>query len=360
MASTLRRAREDARLDVVVCVTGMHLLNEYGLTVTDIETNGLNICGRIPLHLDGTTGGVMARAVGHALIGMTDVLEDVRPDLVLVLGDRGEMLAGALAAIHLNIHLAHIHGGERSGTIDESIRHAISKLAHFHLVSTDVARQRLIKMGERPDYVFVTGAPGLDGIEQVASLSRVDLCARHGFDPKEPLALIVFHPVVQEADAAGTQMEEIMQAVRNVPLQALCMTPNSDAGGRSIRAVLEQHVHSSGVRVKDHLSRSEFVSWLAGADVMVGNSSAGIIEAASFGMPVVNVGSRQHGRERSHNVIDVPPSREPIRRAMEDALASGHRPVRNVYGDGHAGERIVELLATLPLDRAILDKTNAY
>jgi GDP/UDP-N,N'-diacetylbacillosamine 2-epimerase (hydrolysing) len=291
---------------------------------------------------------------------MTNALEAEGPDMVLVLGDRGEMLAGALAAVHLNIHLAHIHGGERSGTLDESLRHAISKLSHFHMVSTDGARQRLIRMGEKPEHIFVTGAPGLDGILEAASLTREELCRRHGLDARKPIALVVFHPVIQEAEMAQMQMAEIMGGLHDIPVQALCMTPNSDAGGQSIRALLEQRAQDPGVKLKDHFTRAEFLSWLASCDVMVGNSSAGIIEAASLGTPVVNVGSRQKARERSDNVIDVPPLREAVLHATADALARGRRAVRNVYGDGQAGKRIVELLATLPLDRTVLSKSNAY
>jgi GDP/UDP-N,N'-diacetylbacillosamine 2-epimerase (hydrolysing) len=360
MASTLRRAHADPRLDVAVCVTGMHLLEEFGLTVRDIEANGLRICGRVPVHLDGTTGAVMARAMGQALIGMTEVLEKTRPDLVVVLGDRGEMLAGALAALHLGIPVAHLHGGERSGTLDASLRHAISKLAHFHMVATRGARERLIRMGEREERVFVTGAPGLDGIKDAVTHGRAALCAAAGLDPGHPVALVVFHPVVQEADAAGDQMKEIVAALPDVPIQALCMTPNSDAGGRAIRAVLAQHDGAPGIALREHLARDEFVSWLAAADVMVGNSSAGIIEAASLGLAVVNVGSRQKDRERSGNVTDVPPVRAAIRDAIRAALEAGRREFSNIYGDGRAGERIVELLATLSLDREILNKTNAY
>jgi GDP/UDP-N,N'-diacetylbacillosamine 2-epimerase (hydrolysing) len=360
MARTLAKAHEDARLEIAVCVTGMHLLSEFGETVREIETSGLRICGQIPVYLDGTTGAVMARALGHELIGAVDVLEAERPRIVVVLGDRGEMLAGALAAIHHDMHVVHIHGGERSGTIDESVRHAISKLAHFHMVATDGARRRLLRMGERAEHVFVTGAPGLDGLKEAATQRRPELCAEVGLDALRPVALVVFHPVVQEAEAAGAQMVEIMEALADIPMQALCMMPNSDAGGRLIRSVLARYVDSPTIKVKNHLPRNDFVSWLASADVMVGNSSSGIIEAASFGLPVVNVGSRQRGRERSQNVTDVVPCRASIRQAIESALLSGRREYSNVYGDGNAGKRIVELLATLPLDEEILSKTNAY
>ena len=360
MQRTLRRAAADPRLDLSVCVTGMHLSREHGATVKEVEGAGLRIAGRIATH-PVRDGGDMARAIGEALCGMVDVLRGERPDVVVVLGDRGEMLAGALAAIHLNVPVMHIHGGERSGTVDELIRHAISKLAHLHCTSTAQARERLVRMGECPEHVFVTGAPGLDGIETLASAGRDTLCGESGLDPAGRVALVVFHPVLQEADEAGAQTAELLQAVVDARLQALCFMPNNDAGNRAIREALGRFAARPGVRLIEHMQRERFVSWMAAADVMVGNSSAGIIEAASLGLPVVNVGSRQRSRERSENVIDVPAvSREAIGAGIARALHAPRQRFRNIYGDGRAGERIVELLATLALDRSLLEKTNAY
>lgn len=361
MKRVLTSMREDPRLDLSVCVTGMHLSPLHGDTVKELEAAGLRICARIPLPLEDTGGAGMGRAIGVALLGIVDALSAARPDVVVVLGDRGEMLAGAIAALHLGIPVVHVHGGERSGTVDEPVRHAISKLAHLHCAATPGARERLIRMGERPEHVFVTGAPGLDEIEKMATRSRRELCLEARLDAGRPVALVVFHPVVQEAASAGEQMREIMQAVLQHGRQALCFAPNSDAGSAAIRGVLESFRSHADVRVAEHLERQHFVCWMAAADLMLGNSSAGIIEAASLGLPVVNVGSRQNERERSGNVLDVPAvcSRE-IAAALERALALGRGPYQNVYGDGRASERILELLATFAFDASILQKTNAY
>lgn len=348
-------------VEVSVCATAMHLAPEHGSTVKEIEAAGLRICARVPAPSSGRSGAEMARAIGQELLGIVDALETERPHAVVVLGDRGEMLAGALAALHLNIPVVHIHGGERSGTVDEPIRHAISKLAHLHCTSTEAARERLVRMGERPQHVFVTGAPGLDGLEAMASAERAELCREQGLDPRRPIAIVVFHPVVQEAEQAGAQMDELMAAVLEAGLQALCFTPNSDAGGAAIRAALARHAKHPDVRIAEHLSRERFVAWMAVAEVMAGNSSAGIIEAASLGLPVVNVGSRQEGRERSGNVTDVPGVRRAdIAAALASVLRNGRGRYRNVYGDGRASERIVALLSSHPLERSLLDKTNAY
>jgi GDP/UDP-N,N'-diacetylbacillosamine 2-epimerase (hydrolysing) len=360
MARTLLLAQQSGKLEISVCVTGMHLSPVFGNTVKEIVTSGLHICGKVPVELDGTTGVVMARALGHELIGIADVLAREQPDIVMVLGDRGEMLAGALAAIHLNIPIVHVHGGERSGTVDEPVRHAISKLAHYHLVTTEGARERLVRMGEKPEHVFVTGAPGLDGLQELPVRSRDDLCRQWRFDPDRPVALVVFHAVLQEQSEVGEQMDNIVHAVLSERVQALCLMPNADAGGSLIRQALESHARHPDVRSVTHLAREDYISWMRVADVMVGNSSSGIIEAASLRLPVVNVGSRQSGRERGGNVVDVPSVKADIAAAVRKALHGPRGPWPNVYGDGHAGERIVALLASLPLSPELMYKSNAY
>lgn len=360
MLRTLQRIKAQPGLDISVAVTGMHLSPTYGQTIREIEASGLRIAASVTVDLENTTGAAMARAVGTELIGFTNAFEAERPDLVLLLGDRGEMLAGALAALHLNIPIAHIHGGERSGTVDEPVRHAISKLAHYHFTATERARQRLIRMGERPDRVFVTGAPGLDGLTELATRSRAELCRDIGLDPKRPVALVVFHPVVQSAKDAGWQTLELLDALEQADLQALWLMPNADAGGGYIRRVLAERGGNPWLRLLTHLPRPDFAAWMAAADVMAGNSSSGIIEAASFGLPVVNIGERQRDRERSGNVRDVAPQREVIAQALRESLQSPRPPAQNVYGDGQAGERIAMLLASLPLDGDLLEKSNAY
>ncbi len=335
-------------------------MSEHGSTVREIEDLGFEIATRVNAPTDGRSGTMMAKALGAVIIGLSDAFEQLRPDIVVVLGDRGEMLAGALAAIHQNIIVAHIHGGERSGTVDESLRHAISKLAHYHFVSTDASRTRLVKMGEIPNQVFVTGAPSLDDLVASQNPTRAELWKSVEFDPNQETAIVVFHPVIQEVEQMGRQMQHLMQAVLDHGLQALCLLPNSDAGGASIKTVLEDIARKHrDVRVFAHLPRHQFISWMARADVMIGNSSSGIIEAATLGLAVVNVGTRQRNRERSANVVDADAEPESIYAAIEKALQM-EGPWRNVYGDGGASERIANLLSGLPLDCALLNKSNAY
>lgn len=361
IADTLGFAKASGHLEISVCVTGMHLLPEYGYTVTEIERHGLPVHSRVPVHLNGSTGTVVAKAIGTEIVGMADAFSHNRPDVVMVLGDRGEMLAAAIAAIHLNIPVVHVHGGERSGTVDEPVRHAISKLSHYHFVATAAAKERLIRMGERTDRIFVTGAPGLDGLCELAARTRKELCDEAEFDATRQLALVVFHPVLQEAQEAGRQMEEILRAVLDVGMQAICVEPNADAGGLAIRETLDRFRNHRDIRVRVHLPRADYVSWMASVDVMIGNSSSGIIEAATFGLPVVNVGSRQRLRERAEGVLDVSPECNAIAAAIRQALSPNFiRAKRNIYGDGSAGKRIVALLHSLPLDAEVLQKLNEY
>lgn len=359
MQSTLEKIASAEELDLSIIVTGMHLLEEYGSTVRDIEATGLHIVAKIPVDAHAS-GATMGRNIGEMLSGFIDVLEVAKPDLVVLLGDRGEMLAGAIAAIHLNIPIAHIHGGERSGTVDEPVRHAISKLSHLHFTATLEARERLIRMGENPANIHVTGAPGLDGLTDLVTETRSTLLASVGLDSAQPFALVVYHPVLQEASAAGTAMEAILAAISRSGAQVVALKPNSDAGSDGIRRVLEAHDSDSNVRVFTHFHRAHFVSWMAAADVMVGNSSAGIIEAASFGTPVINIGSRQHMRERNENTIDVSADEVSIAAALAVALKDGRKAVKNLYGDGLAGQRIVQILSQTDLNAALLAKSNAY
>jgi GDP/UDP-N,N'-diacetylbacillosamine 2-epimerase (hydrolysing) len=361
MRRTLEAMNASGDLRLSIVATGMHLGSRYGETLREIEEAGLPVAATIPTAgPPEPTGGSMARDISCMLAGMVDAFERLRPDLVLLLGDRGEMLAGAIAALHLNIPIAHVHGGERSGTVDESVRHAITKLSHFHFVATDQSRERLLRMGEVPDHVFVTGAPGLDGIVQGAEIRRADLVASQRFDPSRPIALFVFHPVVQEAAGGGVIATMLLDRLLSAGLQVLALRPNSDAGSAEICAALDGHASHVDIRVVTHLARNEFLSWLATADVMVGNSSAGIIEAASFGLPVVNVGSRQNLRERNPNVFDADPRSEALDAALALVMRQGRMAERNVYGDGQTAPRIVSLLRTVPLDASILAKSNAY
>jgi GDP/UDP-N,N'-diacetylbacillosamine 2-epimerase (hydrolysing) len=358
MSSTLHAIAQDPRLDLRLLVTGMHLSPRYGHTVNEIESEGFVIAARLPVELEDSSAAGMAINLGSMLQGFVPALQAIEPDILLLLGDRGEMLAGAIAAIHLGIPIAHLHGGERSGTVDEPVRHAISKLAHLHFVATQEARDRLVRMGEQSMHVHVVGAPGVDGLVESKRPDRAALCLIAGFDPDKPIGLLVYHPVLQESADADRQVCEVISAAEGI--QVLALMPNSDAGSEAVRRRLTEAASAGRMVLRTHLPREEYIGWLSCCDVLLGNSSSGIIEAASFGTPVVNIGTRQNLRERNANVMDVPAKLNDVRAALADALSHGRYPSVNVYGDGQAGRRVVELLATTSLSSELMAKCNAY
>lgn len=360
MHSTLSQIAAMPGVDLSIVVTGMHLSAIHGLTINEIRAARFRIAGEVPVPLDPATGATMARNIGMMLTAFTDTFEASGPDLVLLLGDRGEMLAGALAAIHLNIPVAHIHGGELSGTVDEPVRHAISKLSHIHFTSTQGARDRLVRMGEADTHVHVTGAPGLDGLLDNARVTKAEVAARYGLDTNKPMALMLFHPVLQEAARAEADTRAILSALAETGTQAIALMPNSDAGSEGMRRVMEGAKGEAGVSVQTHLGRQHFLDAMACVDVMIGNSSAGIIEAASFGTPVINIGRRQNLRERNANVLDVAVADEGLATMLTATMSKGRYPAVNLYGDGCAGQRIAALLSSYDLSRALLMKVNGY
>lgn len=363
LAGSLRRLNAEPGVEVGLLVTGMHLSPAYGETVREVEASGLPVWARVPVDIEARSPQGMARACAQVLAGATEALATQGPDLLLLLGDRGEMLAGAIAALHLGIPVAHLHGGERSGTIDEPMRHAITKLAHIHLVASEESRARVVRLGERPEHVHVVGAPSLDDLVAEAPAPREQVLAQLGLAPGSRYVLVLFHPVVQEAGAAPQQTAALAQALREVALaagrQVVWLAPNADAGSAAILAAM-QAAHAQGVQLRTHLPRPQYLQALRQADALVGNSSSGIIEAATAGTPVVNIGNRQRLRQRNGNTIDCGTEAAAIAQALRRALSMGRWEGGNVYGDGRAGERIAQLLATLPLPRALLDKTNAY
>lgn len=388
MRQTLHAAAAHPGLDVAVAVTGMHLHPDYGHTVDDIAASGLRIAARIPSDVGARDGAGMTRAISQTLAGLVPVLQAERPDALLLLGDRGEMLAGAIAALHLGVPSIHLHGGERSGTVDEPVRHAISKLAALHFCATAQSRERLIAMGEDPHRVHVVGAPGLDDLSEVRQLPREAALralqaalarqaplpnpshvwgggndaappppvgeAGRGIFAERPYALVLFHPVVQEADDAAAQTQALLDGLQAAgagsAFSVVWLAPNADAGSGHIEALLRAQRWPGFHRIT-HLPRADYLAALRHAAVLAGNSSSGIIEAASLGTRVVNVGSRQNLRERNANTVDAPPQAEAIEAAVRQALALGpwSHPEQNVYGDGQSAARIAHLLATLPL-----------
>ncbi|MDP3270019.1 MAG: UDP-N-acetylglucosamine 2-epimerase [Legionella sp.] len=360
MREVLKKLHDCKHIDFSVCVTGTHLSPIYGNTIREIEADAFRICGVIPVDVEQTTHVTMIQAIGHEILGMTEIFSREKPDIVLLLGDRGEMLAAALTAVHLNIPIVHLHGGERSGTVDEMVRHAISKLSHYHFVATEASKERLIKMGEYEHSIFVVGAPGLDEMKHYKASSRDSFLRHYNFLPDKKICLCVFHPVVQEYNDLAQQFHDMIDAALLANLQIICLQPNSDAGGQIIRNAMAQYLDHPDIRIITHLPRAEYINCMANVDVMLGNSSSGIIEAATFNLVVVNIGSRQNLREYGDNTIHVSSSLESISQGLQSALSREAKSYTNVYGDGNSSERCFNLLTSLDLDAAILSKCNAY
>ena len=360
MTNALQAIEQDSDLELEIIVTGMHLLPKYGNTHKEISDSGFKIVGNVEVDLSGASGSQMSIALGDQIIGITKVLEANEPDVILLLGDRGEMLAGAIVGIHLNIPVVHIHGGELSGTVDESIRHAISKMSHYHFTATNNSKSRLIKMGELSDNIFVIGAPGLDEISTTTLIPEEALFSQYNIDSNRPFMLLLFHPVVQHVNDIRGQIVTVIESLISFDMQILALMPNADAGGGVIASTLKEYKEKNKIQITTHVTRKIFLSLVSSADVLVGNSSSGIIEAASLGTPVVNIGGRQNLRERSNNVVDVSIEKSQIINGINKAILLNKSLFKNVYGDGKSSKRIVNLLKDLDLNPKILDKVNAY
>lgn len=361
MERCLLHIHSASRHDVGVIATGQHMVAQYGNTLDQIIESGLPLIGEIPVQLSGESGSEMCFALADELKGFVSVWTKTRPDLVLLLGDRGEMVAAALAAVHLGIHVAHIHGGERTGTLDESFRHVITKLSHFHFPATQDAYDRLIKMGELKDHIHIIGAPGLVGIAGRDTGNPDSLLKDIGLDDHgEALALCVFHPVVQEADKAAEQMRLVVEATQKMGYALLILHPNSDAGGAGISAYLDGIPQNDRLRILTHLDRDRYLDVLSVSDLLIGNSSSGIIESASFGVPCVNIGSRQEGRLRNGNTFDCPRVNEADITKQLICAGNWTRSRVNFYGKGDANIKLLEAINRLELTHEALSKKLSY
>jgi UDP-hydrolysing UDP-N-acetyl-D-glucosamine 2-epimerase len=352
----LRAIDADPELELLLVVAGAHLAPEHGSTIAAIRADGFAPAAEVDMQLGSDSPLAVAKSIGVGVLGFAPALAELTPDCVLIVGDRVELLAVAAAALPLRIPLAHVSGGEiTEGAIDEQVRHALSKLAHLHFVSSEEHAARLRQMGEEPWRITVTGDPALDLVATTEQLSREELGRRLGLALERPLLLVTYHPTTLSPLSAGEEVGRLLAALAEVDATLVFTAPNADAGSREIRAALEGFVASRPHRrtLVVSLGQPAYYSLLAVADAMVGNSSSGIWEAPSFGLPAVNVGDRQRGRLRAANVIDVACEAaaigDGIRRALDPAFRASLVGLVNPYGDSCATERITAALrATEP------------
>ncbi len=349
--------RPDVELGVIAL--GAHLSPEFGNTLSEIERDGFPIVARIECLLSSDTDTGMAKTIGLATLSLADALTSWRPDLLLLIADRYEMLAPASVALALRIPIAHIEGGEVSqGAIDDAVRNALTKLAHIHFTSTPTARRRVIAMGEEPWRVHHAGAPSLDHLRRSKLMTRAEVEQTLNLDLSQPTVLVAFHPVTLHRDTTD-EADALFDALAHLDCQILFVYPNSDAGSRDLikrtQAFADDRIMT---RIFVNLAPLAYWSLLRYVDVLVGNSSSGIMEAASFGLPVVNIGMRQQSRERAPNILDAPATTPEILDRVRQAITPEFRRslanITNPYGTGHAAELIAEVLATTPLKNILI------
>ena len=356
----MREIQADAALQLQLIVTGMHLSTEFGLTYQVIESDGFNIDAKIEMLLASDTPVGITKSMGLGLIGFADALANLKPDIVVVLGDRYEILVAAQAALVANIPLAHIHGGEKTeGAIDESIRHSITKMANVHFVANQEYRQRVLQLGEQADKVFAYGAPGLDNVFKLKLLSLAELEQQLDFELTEKFFIITYHPETIHNNSESMQI--LLKALEMFPEYKLLITKaNADSGGRKINAVLDNYAsqHPQRVYLTTSLGQLKYLSALSAANVVIGNSSSGIIEAPLLKVPTVNIGARQQGRLKALSIIDCKATQENIVSAINTAISPAHqkltKQVQSLYGAGNASYQIKEKLKMLSLNNILV------
>lgn len=355
----LEELKKDPFFELYIVVTGICLLDIHGKDVNYIENDGFKIDAKIPMFIEGSddSGAEMVRSMSRVLYAVTIELEKAKPDLVLSGFDIGGNFAVTMAAAHMNIPVAHIQGGEVTGSIDESIRHAMSKFAHLHFPATELSKQRLIRMGENPDSIFVVGCPSIDVLVNTPIIPRSEIENKLDIDLSKPTLLMIQHPVTTEAVHSLEQIRNTVEAINESGVQCIVSLPNNDAGS----SMIINYIKENSIRWYPSLSTDLFINLYRNITAIIGNSSSGIHESSTMMIPAINIGSRQQGRERAANVIDVPNEKGKILEAINKAVYDTEyrdfvKTVKNPYGDGNASLKIVKILRGISLDGLVQKK----
>lgn len=357
--TALKAIDEHPSLELQLVVAASALLNRYGDAINVIEGDGFKITAKVFSVLEGENLTAQAKTAGLGILELSSVFERLQPDAVVTVADRFETMSTAIAASYMNIPLVHIQGGEVTGNIDEKVRHAITKLSDLHMVASSKAEERVVNMGEFPEKVFLTGCPSIDIANEILHKPELDFnpLVKYGgvgdeFDFNNGYLVVMQHPVTTEYHEARTHVEETLHAIHELKIPTFWFWPNVDAGSdgtsKGIRAYREDY-KVNNIRFFKNMTPNDFLRLLKNSDCLIGNSSVGIRECAYLGIPVVNIGSRQDGRERGKSVIDVDYSREQIKKAILQQVEHGHFDSDKIYGQGDAGKKIADLLATQPL-----------
>lgn len=361
----LREISKSKKLELQLIVTGTHLSKKYGYTIEQIKKDGFKIAAKIPMVPKNDSKYSVSSTLGKAISIFSREFLRLKPDINLILGDRDEMLASAIAAYHMNIPNAHMHGGDKSGGIDEYTRHAITKISNIHFAATRESKNRIIKMGENPKFVFLTGSPAVDEIVQNKVSSKEYLESKYKVNLTGKEIILVFHPVTTQIENTKKQISNILNAIVRIGNTVITISPNSDAGNNQIFRSLENYSKRYPfIKRYTTFPRQDYLGLLKNCGALVGNSSSGMVEASYFNTPVVNIGIRQKERERGKNVFDVnSESANTIYRVISQALKSKKSENfqhKDIYGQGKASKKIVYYLEKLKLDAKLIQKQLIY
>jgi GDP/UDP-N,N'-diacetylbacillosamine 2-epimerase (hydrolysing) len=355
--------RQTPGLELQLIVTGMHLSPEFGLTYQEIEKDSFRIDRKVEMLLSSDTSVGLAKSMGLGLTGFADALDQLQPNLILVLGDRFEIFSAVAAAMVARIPVAHLHGGESTqGAFDEAIRHSITKMSHLHFVATEEYRKRVIQLGENPERIFLVGGLGIDNIKKLDLLDRPALEKSLGFELGPKNLLITFHPVTLESEILSEQVTELLSALHELEDTKLIFTmPNADTDGRFIIDKINQFVADhSNARAYISLGQLRYLSCIKHVDGVIGNSSSGLLEVPSFGKGTINIGDRQRGRIKADSVIDCVPERKALFVALKKLYSpkfqNSVKTLKNPYGDGGASEKIVQVIKDYSLESILKKK----
>lgn len=365
----IQKVSESNFCELHLIATGTHLSPLHGKTIQLIENSGIKVTDKVEMTMKSDTEDAICSSISMGLLGFSKLFNKLSPDLLIVLGDRYELWSVCMAAVIHKIPIAHIHGGEATfGIIDDPIRHSVTKMSAFHFASIDLYAKRIIQMGENPKRVFVVGAIGLDNIKTIPLMTRKELSEYAGIDFEKKIALMTYHPVTLDSyDSAEKQIQEVLNALIKTDLLVLMTMPNSDTSGKAIYQKIEHcsQQYPEKFRLVKNLGQKGYLSAMKYAKLMIGNSSSGIIESASFKLPVVNIGDRQGGRFKPSNVIDCICSRDAITDAIDKALSDEFNrsifQLKNPYGDGNTSLRIMKVLESIDLkNKSQLIKKGFY
>jgi GDP/UDP-N,N'-diacetylbacillosamine 2-epimerase (hydrolysing) len=363
LRTLLKKIEKSSKLKLDLIVTGMHLSPKFGRTINEIKKDGFTVSKEIKFLPTKDTNYEMSLVLGYGIISFSQVFKKLKPDINLILGDRDEMLASAIAAYHMNIPNAHIHGGDRSkGGIDEYNRHAITKISNIHFAASKKSYNRILKMGENPKFVFHTGSPSIDEIKENKITTKKQLEKKFGLKIKGDEILLLQHPITTQSEQSKKQIIETLNALSKLKKNTIAIAPNSDAGNIEIFKNLEKFSEKFDfIKTYPSLPRADFLGFLKYSRLLLGNSSSGMIEASYFNTPVINIGIRQDGREKGSNVINVNCSKNEIIKEIQRCFKRRNQyKKQNIYGYGEASKKIVKHLEMVKLDKELIRKQIYY